>query len=92
MSNIFFKPFVGSTNATGGIFGKRVMVLGESHYCDKKCGNCGNIGTHPECGNFTNRIVKEFYLNKTAKRLETLMEVLEISPTRAGLIEIFARK
>jgi len=31
MSKLFFRPWVGSAYATGGIFGKRVMVLGESH-------------------------------------------------------------
>ena len=33
-SNIFFQPFVGKDYANGGIFGKRIMILGESHYCD----------------------------------------------------------
>lgn len=27
-----FQPFVGKNYANGGIFGKRIMVLGESHY------------------------------------------------------------
>lgn len=34
-SNIFFQPFVGKDYANGGIFGKRIMILGESHYCDE---------------------------------------------------------
>ena len=33
--NIFFQPFVGKDYANGGIFGKRIMILGESHYCDE---------------------------------------------------------
>ena len=28
--------------ARGGIFGKRIMILGESHYCDECCSDCGN--------------------------------------------------
>ena len=40
-SNIFFQPFVGMDYANGGIFGKRIMVLGESHYCDESCADCG---------------------------------------------------
>lgn len=32
MSDVKFKPFVGK-NYTTGICGKRIMVLGESHYC-----------------------------------------------------------
>ena len=32
MSDVFFKPWVGVKYASGARFGKRVMVLGESHY------------------------------------------------------------
>lgn len=32
MSAIFFKPWVGEDYAGGKWFGKRVMILGESHY------------------------------------------------------------
>ena len=28
--------------ARGGILGKRIMILGESHYCDEGCSDCGN--------------------------------------------------
>lgn len=34
MENVFFKPWVGAEYASGGIFGKRILVLGESHYTD----------------------------------------------------------
>lgn len=37
MSEVFFQPFVGKDYQRGGIFGKRIMVLGESHYCDEGC-------------------------------------------------------
>lgn len=33
-SKIFFKPWVGSEYQTGGVYGKKVLVLGESHYGD----------------------------------------------------------
>ncbi|MDE6140909.1 MAG: hypothetical protein K2F95_08175 [Alistipes sp.] len=33
MKNVFFLPWAGAESATGGIFGKRILVLGESHYC-----------------------------------------------------------
>ncbi|MDE6862050.1 MAG: hypothetical protein K2J31_04825 [Alistipes sp.] len=33
MKNVFFLPWEGAESATGGIFGKRILVLGESHYC-----------------------------------------------------------
>ena len=35
MSNIVFKPFIGTNFSTGGIFGKKILVLGESHYCEE---------------------------------------------------------
>ena len=41
-SNIFFQPFVGKNYVNGGIFGKRIMILGESHYCDEECVDCGD--------------------------------------------------
>lgn len=33
MNTIKFLPFVGENYSKGGIFGKRIMVLGDSHYC-----------------------------------------------------------
>ena len=33
-SKIFFKPWVGSEYYSGGVYGKKVLVLGESHYGD----------------------------------------------------------
>ena len=48
-NNIFFQPFVGKDYADGGIFGKRIMVLGESHYCDDGCADCGD-GYHVATG------------------------------------------
>jgi hypothetical protein len=32
MSNVYFKPWIGDDYKTGKRFGKRVMILGESHY------------------------------------------------------------
>ena len=44
MGNIFFQPFVGKDYAKGGIFGKRIMILGESHYCEG-CLDCGLLAS-----------------------------------------------
>ena len=41
-NNIFFQPFVGKHYVSGGIFGKRIMVLGESHYYNVECADCGD--------------------------------------------------
>ena len=51
-SNIFFQPFVGKDYANGGIFDKRIMILGESHYCDESCTDCGDCQLHRECMGF----------------------------------------
>lgn len=58
MSNIVFRPWVGSSYVTGGIFGKRIMVLGESHYCASKKDAVPSL---------TNDVV-ETYLDKDAER------------------------
>jgi len=34
-SSIFFKPWIGERYTTKGVYGKRVLVLGESHYFTK---------------------------------------------------------
>lgn len=67
MTYIFFKPFVGSAYTTGGIFGKRVMILGESHYCEEGCEDCGNARAHPECCAFTNGVASD-YLSEALDR------------------------
>lgn len=43
MSNIFFEPWVGPNYQSGGFFGKRVLILGESLYCDG-CEGCLSSG------------------------------------------------
>lgn len=58
-SNIFFQPFVGKDYANGGIFGKRIMILSESHYCDESCTDCGDCQLHRECMNFTQQVLDE---------------------------------
>lgn len=58
-SNIFFQPFVDKDYANGGIFGKRIMILGESHYCDESCTDCGDCQLHRECMNFTQQVLDE---------------------------------
>ena len=36
MCGIFFKPWLGSDYSTGGVFGKKILVLGEAHYTWEK--------------------------------------------------------
>lgn len=60
LNNIFFQPFVGKDYADGGIFGKRIMVLGESHYCDEGCCDCGDCRLHRECMGFTQGVLRDY--------------------------------
>ena len=48
------------------IFGKRIMILGESHYCEG-CLYCGIQSKHPECMDFTQGVVKD-YLEKEERQ------------------------
>lgn len=52
MRNVFFKPWIGKDYESGGIFGKKILVLGESHLCGG-CENCGKIDIAEECSDFT---------------------------------------
>jgi len=83
MKNCFFKPFVGSAYASGGIFGKRVMILGESHYCEEKCADCGNATTHPECCALTNGVVGD-YLNESLDRQPWMSTYLKFERSLVG--------
>ena len=47
-SKIFFKPWVGSEYYSGGVYSKRVLVLGESHYGDAPDTSDDTIGTIKE--------------------------------------------
>ena len=71
MNKAFFQPYVGKDYSTGGIFGKRIMVLGESHYCEEGCTDCGNMANHRECMAFTNGVVSD-YLRDCRKKAKTL--------------------
>jgi len=60
MENVFFKPWVGSTYQLGGIFGKKIMVLGESHYCKYDCSDCGSENQKPNCASFTQSRIDDY--------------------------------
>lgn len=58
---IFFHPHIGSAFRHASMFPKRILVLGESHYCADACADCGSQ-QHPECAGFTRKVVAD-YLN-----------------------------
>ena len=61
MKNVFFKPWIGKVYESGGIFGKKVLVVGESHYCDKDiCPECGNPEHGEKCAKFTTDVVNSY--------------------------------
>lgn len=47
MSSINFEPWVGKSYATTGYKGKKILVLGESHYCKNELANGGRC--YPLC-------------------------------------------
>lgn len=70
MEHVFFKPWVGKNYKTGGIFGKKILVLGESHYCGG-CDQCG-LKYSPKCDDLNTEGVVKFYLEgNTNKRTAT---------------------
>jgi len=50
---MFFQPLIGNKY-------QGVLILGESHYCDKGCANCGLPLSHPECTDFTTRVIHDY--------------------------------
>lgn len=58
----FFQPLIGSNYSK-----TKLLILGESHYCSKQCRNCGLCSAHPECANFTAKVVED-YLNPNVER------------------------
>lgn len=82
-SNIFFQPFVGKDYANGGIFDKRIMILGESHYCDESCTDCGDCQLHRECMNFTQQVLDD-YLNENKERQNWMRTFLKFERSLVG--------
>ena len=83
MTNLFFLPFVGYDYSSGGIFGKRVMVLGESHYCGEKCADCGKVGKAGDCAAFTTNVIKT-YLDPDTEREPWMNTYLKFERSLVG--------
>ena len=82
-NNVFFQPFVGKDYANGGIFGKRVMILGESHYCDEACTDCGDCRLHRECMTFTQDVLRD-YLYEGKERQNWMRTFLKFERSLVG--------
>lgn len=62
MNSVFFKPWVGKEYHSGGMFTKKILILGEAHLCGG-CEECGRIENAGECADFTSRNCIEILLN-----------------------------
>lgn len=63
MENVFFKPWIGKDYDSGGIFNKKILILGEAHLCDTGCDDCGKIENADECADFTSKNCIEVLLS-----------------------------
>ena len=81
--NIFFQPFIGKDYANGGIFGKRIMILGESHYCDEECADCGDCRLRRECMGFTQHVLGD-YLDEGKERQNWMRTFLKFERSLVG--------
>jgi hypothetical protein len=56
-NDVNFEPWIGANYQNGGIFKQKILVLGESHYCENTNGIppclCENPREKEECRNFT---------------------------------------
>lgn len=64
-------------------FGKRIMILGESHYCDESCADCGDCLLHRECMNFTQQVLDD-YLNENKERQNWMRTFLKFERSLVG--------
>ena len=71
MSEVIFKPYVGKNYKSGGIFGKRILVLGESHYCSKEEA-CDTL-TEEVLQEYLNHEVNEGWMNTFKKFVRALV-------------------
>ena len=63
MKKVCFTPWIGETCLENGYLGKRILILGESHYCDEDCDLCGAR----KC-DITENVTKRFLDYKKGKR------------------------
>ncbi len=66
MGKVRFLPWIGKDYHNGGIFGKRILVLGESHHCGGCLRDICENDFDSECRDFTSNVVKD-YLDKNHK-------------------------
>lgn len=76
MEHINFRPWVGKNYFSCGFGGKRILVLGESHYCcdlaeSKRCFPlCIKANMLDSCYSFTEDVIHDFVFNYSGARYE----------------------
>lgn len=66
MSDIFFKPWIGELYGDKGIFGKKILALGLSHYC-RHCKHDCEFNNEFYCTNITNRVITDYLKDEKAE-------------------------
>lgn len=59
------------------------MILGESHYCDESCADCGDCQLHRVCMNFTQQVLDD-YLNENKERQNWMRTFLKFERSLVG--------
>ena len=93
--HVFFRPWIGKNYQSGGIFQKKILVVGESHYCDG-CEECGLKFKPQGCDALnTSGVVREFLdgcksnWTKTFTKFERSLVNKEcVSPHQGGEIRL----
>ena len=72
MSNVNFRPWIGKNYLSSGLDGKRILVLGESHYCtdSEKCEKCERKEIADECHAFTEDVLNAYVYNYSGEKYE----------------------
>ncbi len=68
MDSVMFFPWIGKKYKKGGIFGKKILILGEAHYCETpdNCGAC-RPGERNDCNAMTKKVI-ENQISDTGKK------------------------
>lgn len=59
------------------------MILGESHYCDEGCSNCGDCRLHGECTGFTQGVIKD-YIDENKERQDWMRTFVKFERSLVG--------
>lgn len=76
MGKMFFNPAIGNNYLSGGIFNKKILVLGERFHCTEKREKCDNVCHKNGCREFATDVINRItagekcYWTRTFRRFE----------------------